>query len=422
MKQKKRVWKWLFLPVAVGIAFLLLYQGWSASQKRTVAKKPGRPEPLVQISPVTRKPLTYYLKTTGDIAPLMQVDLYAKVSGYLEKIDVHIGDPVRQGQLIAQVDRTEQLQKVKEVEAKVGQAKSHLLELETGTRNEELRQAEESVKQAQSRFENVRLQRERVEALFQKQVISKREFDTANMDYKVAEAQLASSQQNLKLLQEGARPEVREAAQGKLKEMEAVLAQERIRLQNSSLIAPFDGEVTRKYVETGALVSSSTPIATIVHTRILKVVANIIEKDVPLIRTGMKARIRVEAYPDKVFEGRVERINSGLDLATRTIQAEVYIPNPNRLLKPGMFAKLEVVLSEKPQALVVPVEAVLEERGARFVFLVKGNQAFRKEVVTGIGEEKNLEILDGVREGDQVIVRGQESTKDGATVRVAGGT
>ena len=146
------------------------------------------------------------------------------------------------------------------------------------------------------------------------------------------------------------------------------------------------------------------------------------EKDVPLLKTGMKARIRLEAYPDKLFEGRVERMNSALDLATRTIQTEVHIPNSNRMLKPGMFAKLEIILSEKPQALVVPGEAVLEERGARFVFLVKGSQAFRKEVITGIAQEQDLEILDGLKEGDRVIVKGQESTKDGASVRVTGGT
>jgi len=420
MKQKRGVWKWLLLPIAVGIAFLLLYQGWSASQKRTVAKKPGRPPVLVHVSPVAQKFLTYSLKTTGDIVPLMQVDLYPKVSGYLEEIDVHIGDPVKQGQRIAQIDRAEQFQKVKEVEAKVRQAKAHLQELETGTRTAELRQAEEAVKQAQSRFENARLQRERVEALFQKQVISKKEFDTASMDFTVAEAQLASSRQNLKLLQEGARTEVREAAQGRLKEMEAILAQEQIRLQNTTIVAPFHGEITRRYVETGALVSPSTPIACLVHVQTLKVVANVMEKEVPLLNTGMKIKLQVDAFPDKVFEGKVERINSALDLATRTLQAEIHIPNRDGILKPGMFAKLEIVLAEKPHALVVPVEAVLEERGARFVFLVKGDQAFRKDVVTGIQQERVVEILDGLKEGDEVIIRGQESAKDGAPVRVAG--
>jgi multidrug resistance efflux pump len=179
------------------------------------------------------------VKVTGDIMPLMQVDLFPKVSGYLERIDVHIGDIVKQGQVIAQIDRTDFLQKVREIEAKVAQAKAQLSELETGTRTEELRQAEEAVKQAQSRFENAKQQHERIEALYKREVISKKERDVADMEYTVAEAQLASSQQNLKLLREGARQEVREVSQAKLREMEAILEQERTRLQNAKIVAPF---------------------------------------------------------------------------------------------------------------------------------------------------------------------------------------
>ncbi len=216
-------------------------------------------EAPVQVTPVVSKPLTYSIKVTGDILPLMQVDLFPKVSGYLERIDVHIGDIVKQGQVIAQIDQTDFLQKVREIEAKVAQAKAQLAEIETGTRTEELRQAEEAVKQAQSRFENARLQHERIEALFKRQVISKKETDVAEMEYTVAEAQLASSQQQLKLLREGARQEVREASQAKLKEMEAILEQERTRLQNAKIVAPFRGEISRKYVDAGAL-SPSPPL------------------------------------------------------------------------------------------------------------------------------------------------------------------
>ena len=195
----------------------------------------------VQVISAARKPLTYSMRVTGDIMPLMQVDLFPKVSGYLERIDVHIGDLVKQGQVIAQIDQTDFLQKVREIEAKVAQAKAQLAELETGTRTEEVRQAEEAVRQAQSRFENAKIQRERIEALYKREVISKKERDLTDMEYTVAEAQLASSQQHLKLLREGARREVKDAGQAKLKEMEAILEQERTRLQNTENCRPFPG-------------------------------------------------------------------------------------------------------------------------------------------------------------------------------------
>lgn len=421
LKKGRKVWRWVLFSALIGITALVIYRGWAFTQKRAAAQRTGRGEIPVQISSVTRQNLTYSLRATGDISPLMQVDLFPKVSGYLERMSVNLGDSVRQGQVIAQIDRTEFLHKVKEVEAKVAQAKANLAEIEAGTRTEEVRQAEEGVKQAQSRFENARLHRERMEALYQRQIISKKDFDNADTEYTVAEAQLEANQQRLKMLREGARQEVREASQGKLKEMEALLAQEQTRLQNAMIIAPFSGEIIRRYVDAGALVSSSTPLVTLVHTETLKVVANVLEKDISLIKPGMKAKIQTEAYPERVFEGKVVRINSALELATRTLQAEIHVPNPSHLLKPGMFSRIEMALSEKPGTLTVLREALIEEGGKRSVFVVEGNQALQRPIVTGIEQDQRVEVLEGLREGDRVIIKGQGSIKDRSTVRVIEG-
>jgi len=418
LKKGRRHWKWVLLSIVIMLAGLALYRGWGFTQKRTGTQRAARMEVPVQITPVVRKPLTYSIKVTGDVLPLMQVDLLPKVSGYLERIDVHIGDIVKQGQVIAQIDRTDFLQKVREIEAKVAQARAQLSELETGTRTEELRQAEEAVKQAQSRFENAKMQRERIEALYKREVISKKERDIADMDFTVAEAQLASSQQNLKLLREGARQEVREGSQAKLREMEAILEQERTRLQNAKIVAPFRGEISRKYVDAGALVSASTPLVSLVHTETLKIVANVLEKDIPLLRAGMNAKIRTESYPERVFEGRVEKVNSALDLPTRTLQVEIYISNLDRLLKPGMFSNVEVVLLTMPQTLLTPREAILEAGNEMFVFVAKGNKALRKSITIGYEQERMVEVLQGLNEGDQVVVRGQQLIREGSAIRV----
>jgi HlyD family secretion protein len=419
-KKSRRYRKWTILFVLVVIGALALYRGWGATQKKS-GKRSFQTEIAVQISPVIRKHLTYSLNATGDITPMMQVDLFPRVSGYLERIDVNLGDSVRQGQVIAQIDRTDFMQKVKEMEAKVAQAKANLSELEAGSRPEELRQAEEAVKQAQSRFDNAKLHRERIEALFKRQVISKKEADSAEMDYTVAEAQLAASQQNLKLVKEGVRQEVREGSRAKLKEMEALLAQEQIRLQNTLIVAPFQGEIIRKYVDAGALVSSSTPIVNLVHTMTLKIVANVLERDIPLLKPGMKAKIQAEAYPGKVFEGKVARVNTGLELSTRTLQAEIEIPNSSRLLKPGMFARIEVVMLEKPEVLAIPSNAVMVEQGERFVYVVQGNKAARTPILTGIEQDRFVEVKEGLKEGDQVVTRGQEAIRENTTLRVVEG-
>jgi len=411
-------WRWFLLILIVLFVGFALYRGWALTQKKAAPQRTKRGDIPVQVSPVTIRAITYTITMTGDIAPLMQVDLFPKVSGYLEGVYVNTGDSVREGQTIAQIDRSDYLQKVREVEARVAQARAHLMELEAGARAEELRQAEEAVRSAESRFQNAKLQRERMEALYQRQVISKRELDVADMEYTVAQAQLASSREHLKLLREGARQEARESAQARLKETEAMLAQERIRLQHTKIVAPFSGEISRRYMDGGALASSSTPIVNLIHTETLKVVAHILEKDIPLL---MKASIITESFPGKVFEGRIARMSSALELATRTLQAEIEIPNAGRMLKPSMFAMIELVLSQKPQALVIPQYAVIEERGKKIVYVIQGNQAFRRTIVTGIEQTPYVEVLQGVSEGDQVVVRGQDALREGSVVRMIEG-
>jgi multidrug efflux pump subunit AcrA (membrane-fusion protein) len=420
-RKSTKNWRWIMLVALVAVGGLILYRSWASNERRSASQRVARGDIPVQVSPVTRQNLTYFLVASGDISPLMQVDLSPKVSGYLEKIFVEMGDSVRQGQVIAQIDRAEFVQKVREVEAKVAQAKAAADEIEAGTRSEDIRQAEEAVKQAQSRYDNAKAQRERMEALFKKQIISKKDFDNADTECVVCDAQLASNQERLKQLKEGSRLEVKEGSRARLKEMEAILAQEQIRLQNTQIVAPFAGEIIRRYVDNGALISQSTPVVTLIHLETLKVVANVLEKDIALIKIGMKAKILTEAYPEKPFEGTVVRINKALDLATRTLQAEINIPNPGHLLKPGMFAKVEMILKEKPDALTVPREAVLKEEEKEFVFAVDGNQAFRKPVVTGIERESLIEIVEGVKEGDKIVIRGQESLKDRSTIRIVEG-
>jgi RND family efflux transporter MFP subunit len=123
-----------------------------------------------------------------------------------------------------------------------------------------------------------------------------------------------------------------------------------------------------------------------------------------------------------VFEGRVARVNIGLELSTRTLQAEIEIPNSNRLLKPGMFARIEVVLLEKSGVLAIPSNAVMAGQGDRFVYVVEGNRATRRPIVTGIEQERFVEIKEGLKEGDQVVTRGQEAIRENTTVRVIEGS
>jgi cobalt-zinc-cadmium efflux system membrane fusion protein len=366
-------------------------------------------------------PVSYKLRTTGDVLPLMQVDLIFRVSGYLERVSVQIGDRVRAGQLLASIERTQLLQRVNEIEGRVAGIRAKLAELRAGARPEEIAQAEEAFKQTESRFENAKKNKERLADLFKRNLVARKDLDDAELAYELALAQRGGAENQLRMVREGARTEVRQATEAQLQEAEALLAQQRSQLKDAQLVAPFDGFVTRRLADPGALVTSSTPVLTVVHTGTVKVLANILEKDISLVRAGASALVKVDAFPEKEFLGSVARLNSALDSNSRTLQAEIRIANPSQTLKPGMFATIQLKLIERPQVMLIPTDAVLEDEKGSYVYVVREGKSERKPIRLGLKDETRVEVAEGVKIGDQVVVAGYERLRPGTTVRVLRG-
>ena len=183
----------------------------------------------------------------------------------------------------------------------------------------------------------------------------------------------------------------------------------------NSLLA---GIVGRVYVDLGAKVTPQTPVALIVDMDRVKVKINVVEKDLPKVRIGQEAQIKVDAYPEKIFRGKVWKISPVVDLESRTAPIEILISNPKHLLKPGMFARTTIVTKESKDTLIIPRDALIKEGDSTFVFVVKDNQALRKEVTTGMCQENLVEIKDNLNVGEEVIVMGKTRVEDGDLVRV----
>ena len=183
----------------------------------------------------------------------------------------------------------------------------------------------------------------------------------------------------------------------------------------NSLLA---GIVGRVYVDLGAKVTPQTPVALIVDMDRVKVKINVIERDLPKIRKGQEAQIKVDAYPEMVFTGKIWKISPVVDLETRTAPIEILISNPKHLLKPGMFARTTIVVKESKNTLIIPRDALIKEEDSTSIFVVKNNQALRKEVTTGMRQENLIEIKDNLNAGEEVIVMGKTRVKDGDLVRV----
>ncbi|MBI2089672.1 MAG: efflux RND transporter periplasmic adaptor subunit [Deltaproteobacteria bacterium] len=371
---------WIMVILALAGAVIGYRELSSGIRKKPQARTGVTREIPVKLAPVTRGPIAYVLSTSGDVLPLMQVDVVSRVSGYVERIHFEIGDRVAVGQVVAAVDPKELRHRVEEDEAALKVAEATLREKET-----QLLHTEKQV--------------ERARLLRQKDFISSQELDEAETRAQTARAQ-------------------KELAQAQLAQKGASLAQSRYQLALTRVVAPFSGVVIRRLVDPGAYVSSSTPILTLAVPDPLKVVVNIPEKDVNLARVGMSAKLEVDAFAGRVFDGRIARLNSALDPTSRTLMAEIHVPNGQLLLKPGMFARVALVLGEQKDSLLVPAEAVVEEDGKDFLYTVADGKAVRRGVSRGWSQNSLVAIGKGIEEGEKIVVAGQQRLKPGMKVRV----
>ena len=169
--------------------------------------------------------------------------------------------------------------------------------------------------------------------------------------------------------------------------------------------------------------SVTQPIIRISSEERVKVVTTVTEKDFPHVKRGMECKITVDAFPDMIFRGNVSIINPTLDPATRTGEIEIFIPNKDRVLRSGMFAHIKLYLSER-SALVINRDALnrLPGTGSYYVYIVQNGRAVLKNVKTGIAQGNYVEITDGLTEGEQVVVKGQNRLKDGVPIIVEQGS
>jgi membrane fusion protein (multidrug efflux system) len=192
----------------------------------------------------------------------------------------------------------------------------------------------------------------------------------------------------------------------------------------TKIVAPFAGMVTRRNVDPGAFVAaatstSSAPMFTVMDFSKVRVQAPIPEIEVPNIKTGLTVKVAVEELKESPFGGTVTRFSHALDEATKTMLAEIELPNPKGDLRPGMYANVRIIVERKPDCLIIPVEALLVEKARNSVFTIAENKAKRVTVKTGFNDGGWVEILDGVKLDDRVILLGKQPPADGQTVTIA---
>ncbi len=188
--------------------------------------------------------------------------------------------------------------------------------------------------------------------------------------------------------------------------------------------SPISGIVGKTLLDKGdsvlpsAGISHGTPLAIVMNMDEMTVKLNISEPDIPYIKKNLEARIKVDAYPEENFKGQISKVSEVVDPETRTLPIEITIPNSQHWLKSGMFARIKIIAAQLKDKLVLAQDALVQEQGANYVFVVEDHIAKEKKVFLGVREDSRVEISEGLEEGEQVIVFGQQGLKDGASVEI----
>ncbi|RMG45655.1 MAG: efflux RND transporter periplasmic adaptor subunit, partial [Acidobacteria bacterium] len=255
---------------------------------------------------------------------------------------------------------------------------------------------------------------ERLQSVRQEEpdVLSQQRVDEARAAFDVAQAMVAVAESQIAVAEsEVARAEANRARLTKL-------------MEYARIRAPFNGVVTKRYVDPGALIQRAlsqkdvSPIVTIARTDRLRLVIDVAESDVPYARPGRSVTFTVDALPDRVFKGTLTRVARALDPKTRTMRAEIDVANHKGVLHPGMYAHVTLVLERRKGVLTVPAEALLIEGGRTSVYTVRDGRARRIIVERGLDDGIRVEIIGGLTERDPVIIGGHQAVHDGTPVTI----
>jgi multidrug efflux pump subunit AcrA (membrane-fusion protein) len=385
-------------PLLIAIITLLCASGCgTAPGAAATADTKGRgdhaagPVRQVQISIAEEKSLDQLVVVTGTLAADQQVVLGFKVSGRLADIPVDLGTSVSQGQPIARLDTTDFELRVRQAEAALQQARVRLgLSLEDSDAAVNVENTA-IAKQARAEMDAARSRLDRARQLFDKGLLPKADFDTTNSAYKVAEAKY-----------EDALEEARDR-QALLAQRRSELEIARQQLADAVLYAPISGMIRQRDANVGQYLSAGTPVATVVQMHPLRLRTAVPEREARMIRIGQPVRLTVEGAAG-THEGRVARISPSFDESNRTLLVETEVSNTSGILRPGAFARAEIVVASGYRALLVPPASVVTFAGIDRVFTVKDGKVSEKRIKTGRRSDEGVEVVEGLSAGDQVVL------------------
>ncbi len=408
------------LAVLLGAGGIWLGLSGNAAPSGT-GQAPRQPKPLqVQVQPVQRGGIVQQMELSGEVVATDSVVIAATKEGPIEYCPWREGDTVAAGERLIEISREVHRAEAGAAEAALVVARAHLADLRAGARPEEVQQAQANVRRWQATLAEARRSYERQQRLIADEFTSEQSVDQARERMDVAEAELATAQETLRMLQAGPTETEIAVQVAAVEESAARLALARAHLAECVIIAPFDGVITAVHVRPGDLATPRSGLLEMYAPDSLVIRFAVPETQAATVRPGLRVSATLDAFNGRAYNAEVTRIYPQLDAALRTRTVEARLAEPAEIV-PHMFARLKLELRRADEAVLVPAEAVLTApNGERYVFVVDQGNAERRVVEVGIQQEATVQTVGGVAPGERVVVAGQAALRDGQPVRVPG--
>jgi len=352
---------------------------------------PTGPAREVRLARAEEGQLSRTIAVAGTLAADEQAELSFKVAGRLQRLYVDIGTPVRHGQTIARLVPTDFELRVRQAETALQQARTQLGLPAQGSDEVVSPEGTAGVKQAAATLKQAQLTRDRMARLFNEQLIPQSDLDAAEASLGVADGRYQEA------------IETARTRQGLLAQRKSELAIARQQLSDSLLTAPFDGAIQERMANAGDYLAVGAPVARLVRVHPLRLRLAVPEREATGVKVGQPVDLTVEGDPGR-HTGRVARISPAISEENRTLLVEAEVPNQGGRLRPGSFAKAEIVVRAAGTAVLVPSSSIVSFAGIEKVIGVEDGKAVEKRVKTGRRAGGQVEIVDGVKPGENVVI------------------
>jgi RND family efflux transporter MFP subunit len=455
-----------------------------AATTQEIWKTTGVP---VETGIVTTGGMDEIVQVTGDLSALNSAVVSPKISGRLMSVRIREGDHVTSGQAVAVLDQGDALNNVESARASLESAKARLAQAVTNaevtqtqtqtaieqanaalrsaqarlevarkpSRSQERMVAENAVDSAKANLDKAEADYKRNERLLKRGAISESAYDVVKAQYLVAQSSYKSAKEQLSLIDEGGRQEDISSAQAQvdtakaqLRDAQANTSQNKVRqkeilaaraavmqsqaavdtarrqLENTYIRSAISGIVSSRTADPGQVVSPGQTLATVVDPGSVYLKAEVSEKHLARIRSGQSVSVQIDALPDRVFKGNVSEIYPAGSTANRNFAVRVSIPGAGDTVKPGMFAKGEILTGRAQNSLLVPKDAVDDQEGTQSVFVIGQDGTAKRRVVSVLRTDRNhaqISVPTDLKVGDTVVTQGRKNLQDGSKVEVSKG-